>query len=130
MQLVVFLVVVGWVMATWLNGRAVSQMSTTQHEMSHNNAQFIDSDAKKKLREFFITYGRDAHEKDVLKTLTWSGFKASDNTQLTPIRQLELARERSKVEADAALSPGDKAKKLQELDRRLGELSQQLAAAK
>lgn len=47
MQLVVFLVVVGWVLATWLNGRAVSQMSTTQHEMSHNNAQFIAADAKK-----------------------------------------------------------------------------------
>ena len=90
----------------------------------------LDADAKKKLRDFFLAYGRDDREKAILKTLTWSGFKASDNTQLTPIRQLELARERSKVEADAALSPDDKAKKLQELDRRLGELSQQLAAAK
>lgn len=90
----------------------------------------LDADTKKKLRDFFLAYGRDDREKAILKTLTWSGFKASDNTQLTPIRQLELARERSKVEADAALSPGDKAKKLQELDRRLGELSQQLAAAK
>ena len=47
MQLIVFLVVLGWVMATWLNGRAVAQMSSTQQEMSHTNAQFIDSDAKK-----------------------------------------------------------------------------------
>jgi phosphonate transport system substrate-binding protein len=90
----------------------------------------LDADAKKKLRDFFLAYGRDDREKAILKTLTWSGFKASDNNQLTPIRQLELARERAKVEADAALSPDDKAKKLQELDRRLGELSQQLAAAK
>lgn len=47
MQLVVFLVVLGWVIATWLNGRAVAQMSTTQNDMSHTNAQFIESDAKK-----------------------------------------------------------------------------------
>jgi hypothetical protein len=47
MQLVVFLVVLGWVLATWLNGRAVAQMSSTQHEMSHTNAQFIEADAKK-----------------------------------------------------------------------------------
>src|SRR5688500_251079 len=47
MQLIVFLVVLGWVIATWLNGRAVAQMSTTQHDMSHTNAQFIDADAKK-----------------------------------------------------------------------------------
>lgn len=47
MQLIVFLVVLGWVIATWLNGRAVAQMSSTQHEMSQTNAQFIDADAKK-----------------------------------------------------------------------------------
>jgi hypothetical protein len=47
MQLIVALVVLGWVLATWLNGRAVAQMSSTQSEMSHTNAQFIDADAKK-----------------------------------------------------------------------------------
>ena len=47
MQLIVFLVVLGWVIATWLNGRAVAQMSSTQHDMSQTNAQFIDADAKK-----------------------------------------------------------------------------------
>ncbi len=47
MQLVVFLVVLGWVIATWLNGRAVAQMSTTQRDMSQTNAQFMEADAKK-----------------------------------------------------------------------------------
>lgn len=47
MQLIVALVVLGWVLATWLNGRAVAQMSSTQSEMSHTNAHFIDADAKK-----------------------------------------------------------------------------------
>jgi phosphonate transport system substrate-binding protein len=90
----------------------------------------LDAETKQKLREFFLTYGKDEREKDILKTLTWSGFRASDNGQLTPIRQLELARERSKVEADAAMPADDKARKLQDIDRRLSELAQQLASAK
>lgn len=90
----------------------------------------LDADTKKKLRDFFVGYGRDEREKEVLKTLTWSGFRASDNTQLTPTRQLELARERSKVEADTSLSPAERATKLQDIDKRLAELSQQLASAK
>jgi phosphonate transport system substrate-binding protein len=90
----------------------------------------LDADAKKKLREFFITYGRDAHEKDILKTLTWSGFVASDNSQLTPIRQLELARERGKIEADTAMSADDKAKKLQDIEQRQAELARQIASVK
>jgi len=90
----------------------------------------LDDATKKKLREFFLGYGRDAREKDVLKTLTWSAFVASDNQQLTPIRQLELARERAKVDADTTLSADEKAKKLKDLDQRLHELAQQVAVAK
>lgn len=90
----------------------------------------LDDATKKKLRDFFLAYGKDAREKDVLKTLTWSAFVKSDNQQLTPIRQLELARERAKVEADTALSADDKAKKLKDIDQRLAELAQQVALAK
>ncbi len=91
----------------------------------------LDDATKSKLRDFFLSYGsKDAREKDVLKTLTWSGFVKSDNHQLTPIRQLELAKERSKIEGDAALSADEKAKKLKDLDQRLSELAQQVAIAK
>lgn len=90
----------------------------------------LDADTKKKLRDFFFAYGREGREKQVLNTLTWSAFVPSDNHQLTPIRQLELARERGKVEADAAMSPEDKAKKLKDIDQRLAELAQQVASAK
>jgi len=90
----------------------------------------LDADAKHKLRSFLLGYGRDAREKQILNTLTLAGFVASDNTQLLPIRQLELARERAKLEADAALAADDKAKKLAEIDARLAELGRQLAAAK
>ncbi|MCW7541351.1 phosphonate ABC transporter substrate-binding protein [Aquabacterium sp. A7-Y] len=83
----------------------------------------LDEATKKRLREFFQTYGRDAREKANLAKLTLSGFVASDNLQLLPIRQLELARERGKVEADAALGAEDKARKLKDIDTRLAELA-------
>jgi phosphonate transport system substrate-binding protein len=91
----------------------------------------LDEATKKKLRDFFFAYGsKDAREKEVMKTLTWSAFVKSDNHQLTPIRQLELAKERSKVEADAALPADEKSKKLKDIDQRLTELAQQVASAK
>jgi len=90
----------------------------------------LDADVKQKVRDFFLGYGRDAREKQILKTLTFAGFVPSDNSQLVPIRQLELARERAKLDADSVLSADDKAKKLAEIDHRLAELGKQLAAAK
>jgi len=88
----------------------------------------LDADTKKKLRDFFLAYGRDAREKDALKALTWSGFTASDNSQLVPIRQLALAGERAKIETDTSLSAEDRAKRLSDIDAKLAELGKQLAA--
>ncbi|MBK7614671.1 MAG: phosphonate ABC transporter substrate-binding protein [Burkholderiales bacterium] len=90
----------------------------------------LDADSKAKLAEFFAGYGRDAREKDIPKTLTLAGFVKSDNRQLLPIRQLELAKERNKVEGDANLAADEKARKLQDLDKRLDDLGRQVAAAK
>jgi phosphonate transport system substrate-binding protein len=88
----------------------------------------LDADTKKKLADFVYSYGRDSREKETLKALTWSGFVRSDNNQLLPIRQLELARERGKVENDANMAADDKTRKLQEIDGRLADLGRQLAA--
>jgi phosphonate transport system substrate-binding protein len=90
----------------------------------------LDDAAKQKVREFFLGYGRDAREKEVLKTLTFAGFVPSNNNQLLPIRQLELARERGKVEGDANMAADEKAKRLNDIDDKLSELSRQLASAK
>lgn len=90
----------------------------------------LDADTKKKLKDFMLGYGKDAREKEIMRVLTWSGFVASDNSQLLPIRQLELVRERTKVENDANMSADDKAKKLQEIDGKLSELGKQLASVK
>jgi phosphonate transport system substrate-binding protein len=90
----------------------------------------LDADAKKKLKDFFVSYGRDAREKEIMRVLTWSGFVASDNSQLTPIRQIELVRARQKLEADTSMAADEKAKKLEEIDAKLAELSKQIASAK
>jgi phosphonate transport system substrate-binding protein len=79
---------------------------------------------KTKVRDFIYSYGKtDQHEKDVLfKISKLSGFKASTNAQLTPIRQLELFKTRNKFEADATLADADKQTKLAEIDKQLAAL--------
>jgi len=86
---------------------------------------------KKKVRDFILAYGSggDAvREKVVLQKLTTAGFKASDDRQLIPIRQLELFREKTKLENDTAMSAADKTAKLDEINRKLAQLNTQLAA--
>ena len=90
----------------------------------------LDSATKQKVRDFFLGYGRDAREKEILKTLTFAGFVPSNDNQLLPIRQLELARERGKVEGDANMAAEEKSKRLNEIDGKLSELTRQLASAK
>jgi phosphonate transport system substrate-binding protein len=81
---------------------------------------------QKNVREFFYNYGKDSQqEKDNLMKLSkLSGFKASTNAQLIPIRQLELFKERNKFEDDAHMTASDKQVKLAEVDKKLAELSQ------
>ena len=81
--------------------------------------------SKQKIKDFIYGYGKGSqHERDVLMKLSkLSMFKPSTNAQLIPIRQLELFKERNKIEADAALSAIDKQAKVAEVDRKLAELS-------
>lgn len=89
----------------------------------------LDADTKKKVRDFMLGYGRDAREKQVLANLTYSGFRASTNAQLIPIRQIELARERGKIEGDANMAADEKSRKLKEIDTRIAELGRPVASA-
>lgn len=90
----------------------------------------LDAETKAKVREFFLSYGKDAREKQNLAQLTIGKFIASDNSQLLPIRQLDLARQRAVIDADSNLSADDRKRRLDELDQRLAELGRQLASAK
>jgi phosphonate transport system substrate-binding protein len=90
----------------------------------------LDDSAKTKVRDFMLSYGKDAREQAILQTLGYSAFRASSNAQLVPIRQIELSRERAKVEADTALAADERARKVKDIDARINELNKQLASAK
>lgn len=79
---------------------------------------------KAKIRDFFFTYGKAGQqEKDNLFKLSkLSGFKASTNSQLIPIRQLELFKTRNKVESDENMAAAEKATKLADIDKQLAAL--------
>lgn len=91
----------------------------------------LPADVKEKVKTFITTYGTGAdaeREKQVLKKLTTAGFRPSDDRQLVPIRQLELFKDKVKLEADASMGAAEKTAKLKEIDRKLAELNTQLAA--
>jgi phosphonate transport system substrate-binding protein len=80
---------------------------------------------KGKIKEFFYSYGKGSQqEKDNLYKLSkLSSFKLSTNSQLIPIRQLELFKDRNKIDADASLAAADKQSKLADIDRQLAALA-------
>ncbi|MDX3987365.1 MAG: phosphonate ABC transporter substrate-binding protein [Achromobacter sp.] len=91
----------------------------------------LPADLKGRIRDFFVNYGKgkDAQrELANLKALTYQGFRASDNQQLVPIRQIELAREKAKVEGDSTLGQAEKQKQLADLDSKLAALGQPAVA--
>ena len=81
---------------------------------------------KTKIKNFFFNYAKtDPREKELLMKLSkLSGFKESSNAQLTPIRQLELFKDRNKFEADAGMAAAEKQTKIAEIDKKLSELGQ------
>jgi phosphonate transport system substrate-binding protein len=91
----------------------------------------LPADLKGRIRDFFVNYGKgkDAQrEMANLKALTYQGFRASDNQQLVPIRQIELAREKAKVESDTTLGQAEKQQQLADLDNKLAGLGQPAVA--
>ncbi len=95
----------------------------------------LDPAMKAKLKSFFVAYGStgpraEEQRKKLLGIQEWIGFKESSNAQLLPIRQLELFREKTKIAADANLPDAEKSARIADIDRKLGELNQQLAALK
>jgi phosphonate transport system substrate-binding protein len=84
----------------------------------------LPEDVKAKIKKFVLGYGKDDREKAVLKGMQQiAGFRESSNAQLIPIRQLELAKDRAKVQGDSTLSAADKAAKLKDIDAKLAELA-------
>jgi len=88
----------------------------------------LPDDVKGKLKAFFASYGVQGsaeevkHAKEVLNGMRWGPFKASNDLQLIPIRQLELFRDKTKTANDENLSADAKKAKLAEIDAKLAEL--------
>ncbi|MBN4664538.1 phosphonate ABC transporter substrate-binding protein [Pandoraea nosoerga] len=86
---------------------------------------------KKKIRDFFLSYGKDAHEKEVLKNIyNYGGFRASTDAQLLPIRQLELFKQKVQLESDTTLDAARKKSQLADIDSKLAALDQALSQTK
>jgi phosphonate transport system substrate-binding protein len=89
---------------------------------------------KAKIRAFFLTYGTPAagegweEQKKVLAALSYSTPQASDNSQLLPVRQVALFRDKLKLADDANLSAAEKEKRIADIDARLAELDKEMAA--
>lgn len=85
----------------------------------------LDAGIKAKVKGFLLNYGKSDADKAVLKNIyNYSGFKESSNAQLVPIRQLELFKDRTKVENDAQYSADEKTKMLADIDKKLAALNQ------
>ncbi len=87
----------------------------------------LPADIKLKVKDFFLAYGKtgaDAmREKALLKKLTLGGFQDSSNAQLKPVRQLELFKEKLKLEADSTLQADEKKARLDEIGRKLADIA-------
>jgi len=92
----------------------------------------LPADVKEKVSKFILSYGQEgrpnfAREKEILKALQWSHFRASSNDQLLPFRQLALFREKGDIEANPNMSAADKQAKVQDIDARLATLNTRMA---
>ena len=84
----------------------------------------LPADVKKKVKDFVTGYGKTDREKEILKNMyRLAGFKASTDAQLTPIRQLELFKDRVKFESDVNMNATEKQAKLAEIDAKLAALA-------
>jgi phosphonate transport system substrate-binding protein len=85
----------------------------------------LDPAVKAKLKSFVLNYAKtDPEEKRILGVIyNYGGFRDSNNDQLIPIRQLELFKDRAKVQNDDKLSADEKAKALAAIDGKLQALS-------
>lgn len=89
----------------------------------------LPAPVKAKVKDFFVQYGATPAEKaNLMKLSKLSGFKASTDRQLVPIRQLELFREKTKLEADTTVAASEKRARLTEIERKLAELNQLVAS--
>ena len=83
----------------------------------------LSDELRMKLKAFFLAYGRLGpdveNEKKILAALDWAPFRDSSNAQLYPIRQLQLFRDKTKLQADERMDSNERAEKIDAIDEKL-----------
>lgn len=86
---------------------------------------------RNKIRGFFVSYGQVgspeavAEAREVLSRTSggMEVWRASSNHQLIPIRQLELAKQRTQLQQRPGLSDADRSKRIEEIETQIEELN-------
>ena len=86
----------------------------------------LPEETKKKIADFIFSYGVKGENveqaRKILTALQWGPFIKSDNSQLIPLRQLELFRAKTVLEGNKDMDAKEKAVKIAEIERKLAEL--------
>jgi phosphonate transport system substrate-binding protein len=83
---------------------------------------------KSKIKGFFLAYGRIGADKEkelaVLKGMSsgWAPFQDSSNNQLLPIMEIDMAKEKMKIQSNDSLAAAEKAQKLSDIDKKLADI--------
>lgn len=96
----------------------------------------LPQEVKAKIHSFFLGYGRlgTAEEvtraREILKTTSdgWGVFVPSSNAQLYPIRQLELFKNKTRLQNDEKMAAEEKTAKIAEIDAKLADLDKMMAS--
>ncbi|KTG25928.1 phosphonate ABC transporter substrate-binding protein [Idiomarina sp. WRN-38] len=86
----------------------------------------LEQEIKNNLQQFILSYGETAAQREVLEPMNWSGFVASNNDQLLPIRQLELFREHSQISSDNSIDDETKQARLSDIETQLENLNNRI----
>jgi len=93
----------------------------------------LPDDVKATLKGAFLAYGRMGpnakHERDILAGISggWAPFNNSDNRQLIPIRQLQLVKDKLKIQKNNDLPRADRAQRIADIEKQLDELKEYFA---
>ena len=86
----------------------------------------LPEETKKKITDFIFSYGVKGENveqaRKILTALQWGPFIKSDNSQLIPLRQLELFRAKTVLEGNKDMDAKEKAAKIADIERKLAEL--------
>jgi phosphonate transport system substrate-binding protein len=90
----------------------------------------LPDETKARIKGAFLAYGRfgsDAkREREILAGIAsgWAPFNNSDNRQLIPIRQIQLVKDKLKIQKNKDLNDSQRAQRIAEIEKQLRELKE------